>query len=190
MKGWKKDQDRIDYNADLNNAILENTLKRTQEEQTESAAFETARDNSTVTGAKVRGLEYLYIERMVADKVLIDFFKTHNVAYEVTIKGKPYEIVAVAKTLLKKDHIFDVKYFTGETTKEWINTIIDDMLALSELYFTDTSHLPFRQIVIVTEKENCSKIKRIVRQCQKHAYLKVRVVQREKIGTFNFLTRK
>ena len=108
--------------------------------------------------------EYFRIEQLVAQKIIENFSLTHDVVNGFKIGNFEYDVVAASKKFLDKDHIFEIKYLKLNITEEWYTRMIEQMQSLSQNYSAETNHLPYKQVIIVTEKNNFIQVNNFIKR--------------------------
>lgn len=125
--------------------------------------------------------EYFDIEQAVADKILEKFAFTHDVVKGCKLGDIEYDVVAKAKKFLDKDYFFEIKYLKSMVSEQWYKRMLYQIDIQYENYLNKTNHLPYIQIIIVTENENYDKVRKFVYKHQKINNQKISVVKRSEI---------
>lgn len=142
-------------------------------------------ENSRLLGkeeSKVTSFEYFEIEQLVATKIIEEFSTTHDVVKGFKLGNAEYDVVARGKGFLDKDYIFEIKYLKSMITERWYTRTIEQIEKQSQNYSEKTNRLPYRQIIIVTEKENHVQVKDFINKQNKMNNLKVSVIEKRQIN--------
>lgn len=132
--------------------------------------------------SRVTSLEYFEIEQLVATKIVEEFSSTHDVVKGFKLGDTDYDVIARGKAFLDKDYIFEIKYLKSMITERWYTRTIEQIEKQSQNYSNKTNRLPYRQIIIVTEKENYVQVKNFINRKNKINNLKVNVIEKREIN--------
>lgn len=169
---------------ELENKNLKRQFGLSQNEQMAKVKRELS-ENSRLLGkeeSKVTSFEYFEIEQLVATKIIEEFSTTHDVVKGFKLGNAEYDVVARGKGFLDKDYIFEIKYLKSMITERWYTRTIEQIEKQSQNYSEKTNRLPYRQIIIVTEKENHVQVKDFINKQNKMNNLKVSVIEKRQIN--------
>lgn len=169
---------------ELENKKLKQEFGLSQNEQMAKVKRELSEDNKLL-GKEERGvtsLEYFEIEQLVATKIVEEFSSTHDVVKGFKLGNAEYDVIARGKGFLDKDYIFEIKYLKSMITERWYTRIIEQIEKQSHNYSNKTNRLPYRKIIIVTEKENYVQVKNFINKQDKINNLEVNVIEKREIN--------
>lgn len=188
---WGKVQKQEYRKLELENEHTElenkNFIKQfglTQNEQMDKIKREISEENKLLgkEDCKVTSTEYFMIEQLVANKIVEEFSSTHDVVKGFKLGNMEYDVIARGKGFLDKDYIFEIKYLKSMITEEWYTRIIEQIKKQSQNYSDNTNRLPYKQIIIVTQRKNYGQVKDFINRQNKINNLKVNVIEESVIN--------
>ncbi|MCI9592519.1 MAG: hypothetical protein HFG42_18665 [Lachnospiraceae bacterium] len=173
---------------ELENKNLKQQFGLSQTEQMAKVERELSEDNKLLEKEenRVTSLEYFEIEQLVAAKIVEKFSSTHDVVKGFKLGDAEYDVVAKGKGFLDKDYIFEIKYFKSMITEKWYTRTIEQIEKQSQNYLNMTNRLPYREIIIVTEKENYVQVENFISRKNNINNLRVNVLKKGEINKDNF----
>lgn len=171
---------------ELENKNLKLQFGLSQNEQMAKVKRELSEDNKLLgkEESTVTNLEYFEIEQLVATKIVEEFSSTHDVVKGFKLGDAEYDVIARGKGFLEKDYIFEIKYLKSMITERWYTRIIEQIEKQSQNYSNKTNRLPYKQIIIVTEKENYMQVKNFINSKNKTNNLKINVIEKREINEY------
>lgn len=169
---------------ELENINLKRQFGLSQNEQMAKVKRELSEENKLLgkEESRVTSLEYFEIEQLVATKIVEEFSSTHDVVKGFKLGDTDYDVIARGKAFLDKDYIFGIKYLKSMITERWYTRTIEQIEKQSQNYSNKTNRLPYRQIIIVTEKENYDQVKNFINRQNRINNLKVNVIEKREIN--------
>ncbi|MBY6836547.1 hypothetical protein FDG50_03255 [Clostridium botulinum] len=185
--GWKKAQGQVDLKYVLENEKLKKEIGISTEEKRIQVEEEINNDKKILGNDNHSTVyEYMEIEKRLFTVINKDFRVTHEVIQNAKIGECEYDIIATGKNLLAKDYIFEVKYIKGNINDRWISRVLEQIYKKTNNYSDATNHLPYRMLIIITEKENYNEVENKMKKIDKKNNFRIIIEQKSKIKYLKF----
>lgn len=187
---WNNVQKQIDEKSRLENKKLENEIeKMTDKEKFNSIKNEVSNginqnlNTQSYINFSSHINKYLKVERTLA-KVITKSSTNHQIIINSKIGKYEYDIIAKGKGFLTRDYIFEIKYISSITDK-WLVQVIEKINKAYKNYIENTNRIPYRKLIIVTDKENFEEVNKIVLFHPKMNKFSIEVILRDSINEYS-----
>lgn len=187
LKDWEKFEniDLEDRNLELEKKKAEyNKILEVVTQKEKDAAIEKEADDFEKSN-----YQYLEKYRAIENAVIRRIFETNTENYNIVtnkrIGGMIYDVIAFSNTLFKKDIVFEIKYLKSISLLQY-NRYVEQMEKLAQTFSENTNHIPYRKLILVTNKKVFSEVKSFVDEQKKINNFSVIVITEDMEGEIDF----